>query len=181
MNLKRKLELGITAYIESLKQGKSPLKGYTVFQASNADDRTLPCVMVEAKGSEEIFASGPKNMGLEILVVTQIDDNDNAELPSTPQRRKVRAKHDSALDQINDALDGVTALAGLQGLLNRGANSRPIEGFYFYDITKNDESHAFTDRCFVDSISFVCVLENDDCLSLPPVRCDTTHVTCDNG
>lgn len=163
MNLKRKLEAAVAAYVESLKLGRSPLKSYSVHQASQADDRTLPSIMVEAAGMEEAFPGGPKNVTLEILVATQIDDNASGELPGTAQRAKVRERHDSALDQINNALDGDGALAALQAAFNGGTSrKRLVTGFHIYDITKTDERHAFTDRTFVDALSFLVVCEGQD-------------------
>ena len=163
MNLKRKLESVLAAYVESLKLGRSPLKSYTVFQASNAEDKKLPSILIEAAGMEEAFPGGPKNVTLEVMVATQIDDNASGELPSAAQRAKVREKHDNALDQINAALDGTTALADLQARLNSGdSRKRLVTGFHLYDITKTDERHAFADRTFIDALSFMVVCEAQD-------------------
>ena len=181
LNVKRKVEIGLAAYVESLKLTGSPIKNYNVFQGSQADDRKLPAILIIATGSEETFPGGPKNVTVEIRVGTQIDDNEAGDLPSNAQRRSVRRKHDDALEMVNEAFDRETSLADIQGLLNHAAVKRPVAEFYFYDITKTDENHATEGSVFVDSISFSVTVEASDNTGSPSITADNTTITCDHG
>ncbi len=109
-----------------------------------------------------IPGSPPKNVTVEIMLATQIDDSDAGDLPSNPQRRKVRASHDAALQTINEALDGPVALAALKAFLNAEATKRPAEDFYLTDVTKTDERHEFVERTFVDALTFTFLCQDDD-------------------
>lgn len=162
LNLKRKVEIGLVSYIERLKVRNSPLSKYTGYEGSQADDRKLPSYIVEAMGSEEAFPGGPKNITVDILLVTQFDDSDDESLPSTPQRRKVREKHDAALLAIDILLDGIDAVDTIKAALNLGATKRPVSSFHFYDITKTGEAGEQQGRCFVDKLSFQVTCEPFD-------------------
>lgn len=161
MTLKRKLETGIVSFLRGLTT--TILEQYNFYEASEAKDRKFPGFVVKASGESEIFTGGaPRNVGLEIMVMTQLDDNEEGEVPSDETRLRVRDGHDKAMTAIEAALEAPGALAALQAALNSGASKRPVSDFHLYDITKTDESPVFGDRIFADSLAFDVVCQNCD-------------------
>lgn len=153
--LKRKLEGGIVDFIKDLPA--TVLEKYHGYQASEAKDRKFPGYVVKVDGEEEAFPGGaPRKVTLEILLMTQIDDNEEGEIPSDETRLRVREQHDEALAAIDTALDAPGAVAALQSALNA------ISGLHFYDITKTGEDQNFGERHFADTLSFEVVCQNCD-------------------
>lgn len=182
MTIQRKLEDGILFFLQQRAVTYRQLRRYAGHVGSHADDRKLPGYIVSASAGEECFPGGPPKLKLDIMLATQLDDNEEGELPSTRQRRRVRVRHDIVLGIIDEALNGATAVRDLQRLLNYGApQKRPVTLFHLYDITKLDDRHAFQDRCFIDELSFEVIAESDDNAPAAHLTSDTTEFTADSA
>jgi len=160
MTLKRKVEIGFIAFIRQISA--TVLEKYYSYQGSELKERKLPGFIVKASGEQEVFEGGsPRNINLEILVMTEIHDNEEGEVPTDETRARVRAIHDEALSAIEAALEAPTAPAALRTFLNAGAAKRPVDDFHFYDITKTGEQ-AGPEGTFADILSFNVVCQNCD-------------------
>lgn len=162
MTLKRKLEVAITAYLKTLTA--SILDGYHFYESSIANKRELPGFVIRASGESEVWPGGsPRNVKLEIVAMTQLDDNEEGEVPDDDTRARVRENHDEALAAVESALEAPGTPATMRTMFNSGGTNRPVTDFHFYDLTKSDEQPMGGDgRHYADGLDFEVVCQNCD-------------------
>jgi len=162
MTLKRKLEIGITRYLNSLSATEQ--KKYSFHENAVASDFNLPAFVVAATGDSEVVPGcAPKRVMLRVYLATSMHDNEEGEVTSDEVRARVRVQHDAALSAVEAALEDEGVVAALKAYLNSGASKRPVSDFHFYDITKADEQPEMGDAAqYKDALSFEVICQNYD-------------------
>lgn len=149
--IKRKVEIALAAYLESLVLPE--LVGVPIAHGHRADKKKLPCVIVYAEKANENDefppGTGVFDVTVKVFVLTQADDEN-----VTAQDNRVAAVQASLFD--NDAVCmALNALAS-------PPDNRMVKDVHFYKIIETQEDEGRDDRHFGDVISYQVVCQGVD-------------------
>ncbi len=159
--LKYKAELAVASYLSTV----AALSAFTKYEGQNPGEQTPPCIVVSATRMHEVFVdSMPKNVSLEVEIISPIDTDQDADAIAgeTTDRAANWSAHRSAVSAVETALQDLVAL---QTHANKGnLSSRPVTGFYVYDIQEESQqsTYAGAERMLISSISLNLVCEAQD-------------------